>query len=337
MTPSLPNSKLREDLLDLLWQQWALLGVAGHGNQEPDWIVDIEALVLVTTSLGRTEPRMFDEMLDWLWANAQWVNVQRLRNILKRFPLGDARSLAAIAEWLSSRTTLSKWKPLAAIATGPKQSAEPFFAIQEGKAQAMYGELDPVFLKHGYARGPIERREMSRPPNPRVAAALSWKLRSLFGVQARCEFIQWLLAHDSGHPAEIARATYYFSRTVEDTLRELAGSGLVHSTQSGREKKYWLTPDDWRFLRTWRKPAGFPRWIDWPRFFHVQERLGAILGNQQLSPMLQASELRREFEELGPILEDGDLFSAFAASRNHTGLEFTTVLAKDLAGLLAGL
>jgi hypothetical protein len=337
MTPSLPSSKLREDLLDLLWQQWGLLGVAGHGNREPDWIVDIEALVLVTTSLGRTEPRMFDEMLDWLWANAQCVNVQRLRNIRKKFPLGDARALAAIAEWLSTRTTLSKWKPLATVMLESKSSPEPFFAVQEGETQAMYGELDPVFLKHGYARGPIERREMSRPPNPRRAAALSWKLRSLFGVQARCEFIQWLLTHDSGHPAEIARATYYFSRTVEDTLRELAGSGLVHSTQSGREKKYWLTPDDWRFLRTWLKPAGFPRWIDWPRFFHVQERLGAILGNPQLSPMLQASELRREFEELAQILVDGDLFQAFAASRNHTGLEFTTALIRDIEGLYAGL
>ncbi len=337
MKPSQPNSKLREDLLNLLWQQWALLGVAGNGKQEPDWIVDIEALVLVTTSLGRAEPRMFDEMLDWLWSNARWVNVQRLRNIRKRFPLGDARSLAAIADWLSTRASLSKWKPLAAVGARPHKLPEPFFAVQDGRTQAVYGELDPVFLRHGYARGPIERREMSRPPNPRGAAALSWKLRSLFGVQARCEFIQWLLTHESGHPAEIARATYYFSRTVEDTLRELAGSGLVHSTQAGREKKYWLTPDDWQFLRTWKKPAGFPRWIDWPRFFHVQERLAAILGNTQLGPLLQASELRREFEELGPVLGDGDLFSAFAASRNHTGLEFTVALTKDLAGLLANL
>lgn len=329
------KTQFREALLELLWRQWAVLGVAGTAKTDADWCVDLEALLLITTTQGRADPRLFDEMLDWLWSNAQWVNVQRLRNIQKRIALGDLRVLAAIADWLSQRSVLSKWRPLAAAAGNGHETPDRFFSSTDGSSQPMFGAPDPVFLRHGFARGPIKRRELSQPPNPRPAAMLPWKLRALFGVQARCEFLLWLLTHESGRPADIARATYYFPRTVEGTLKELAASGLVHTARPGREKRFWLKPDDWRFLRTWAKPEGFPRWIDWPRFFIAEERIVAVLDNKDLSPLLQASELRRVFEELQPVLADGGLLPAFVASRNHTGVQFTGALLHDLQGLFA--
>ena len=337
MTPSPPNfnTRTRELLLDLIWRQWSVLGVAGHGAKEPNWIVDIEALVLITTVYGRSDPRLFDEMLDWLWGNAQWVNVQRLRNIQKRLTLGDSRVLAAIADWLSQRTTLSKWKVLAKDPE-PVEYPESLFRLSDMRELPWRGEPDPIFVRHGLQRGPVEQRGMSRPPNPRSAAVLSWKLRSLFGVQARCEFLLWLLTHERGHPAEIARATYYFSRTAEDTLREFAASGLVRSAPTGRAISYWVQPEEWFFLRSWDQPRGFPRWIDWPRFFHFQEKLMSVTKTE-MSPLLQSSELRRVFEQLLPVLEDGDLRTAFKASRNDTGTEFTAVLTRDVEGLYAGL
>lgn len=339
MTTFPANSKLffREALLELLWQQWAALGVAGTSKAGADWCVDLEALVLITTTQGRADPRLFDEMLDWLWRNAEWVNVQRLRNIHKRIALGDPRVLAAIADWLSQRSTLSKWKPLAVAPDNRPGLPDRFFSTKDGSPQPMFGAPDPVFLRHGFARAPIKRRELSQPPNPLSAAMLPWKLRCLFGVQSRCEFLLWLLTHESGHPADIARATYYFPRTVEETLKELAASGLVHSARAGRGKRYWVKTDDWLVLRTWSQPPGFPRWIDWPRFFTAQERVIAVLDNDDLSPLLQASELRRVFEELEPVLADGGLQPAFAASRKHTGVSFTAALLEDLRGLFAQL
>ncbi len=335
MTPSPHsfNSRTRAQLLDLVWRQWSLLGVAGHGQKHANWIVDLEALVLITTAHGRSDPRLFDEMLDWLWGNAQWVNVQRLRNIRKRLPLGDEQALRAIADWLSQRSTLSKWKVLLKGAPSPS-SPEPLFRLPDGSGMPMRGEPEPAFARHGLLRAPIERRDMSRPPNPRTAAMLSWKLRSLFGVQARCEFLQWLLTHERGHPAEIARATYYFPRTVEDTLREFAASGLVHSAPSGKAIHYWVQPEEWLFLRSWEEPRGFPRWTDWPRFFHLHQQLLAV-PTAQMSDLLFASELRRAFEELQPVLKDGDLWTDYSASRNDLGTEFTATLMRDLERLHA--
>ena len=326
------NARWRELLLDLVWRQWSLLGVAGHAQKDANWIVDLEALVLVTTTYGRSDPRLFDEMLDWLWGNAQWVNVQRLRNIRKQLDLGDEQVLRGIAQWLCQRTTLSKWKSLLKDSPAPPYP-EPLFRLPDGSGMPLRGEPEPAFARHGLLRGPIERRGMSRPPNPRTAAMLSWKLRSLFGVQARCEFLQWLLTHERGHPAEIARATYYFPRTVEDTLRELAASGLVRSAPSGKAVHYWLKPEDWFFLRSWEEPRGFPRWIDWPRFFYLHERLLAIGAREPMSPLLYASELRRVFEELRPEIDAAELRQEFRASADDTGNEFALVLSRDIGRL----
>lgn len=100
--------------------------------------------------------------------------------------------------------------------------------------------------------------------------------------------------------ADIARGTFYFPRTVDETLKELAASGLVKSARAGREKRYWLKPSEWSFLQTWNRPDGFPRWIDWARFLTVQERIGVVLINRDLSPTLQASESSTNFNRYWP-------------------------------------
>jgi hypothetical protein len=334
LSPHAFNASIRQRLLDLVWQQWTALGVAGYDTGASTAVVDLEALVLITTVHGRTDPRLFEEMLDWLWGNAHAVNVQRLRNIQKQLHLGDTRVLSAIADWLSQRTILSKWKSLVRAASAPPQAPEPLFRLPDGRALPWQGDLDPLFARHGLQCAPVQRREMSRPPNPRSAAALSWKLRNLFGVQARCEIILWLLTHERGHSAQIARATYYFPRGVENTLRELAVSGMALTAPRGRAITYEINPDEWLlFLRSWKQPNGFPRWIDWPRFFSIQERFMAAGTVKEMSPLLHASELRRVFEESLPLLEAGDLRTAFSAGRNHTGTEFTAVLSKDIESL----
>ncbi|EIP97829.1 hypothetical protein OpiT1DRAFT_02279 [Opitutaceae bacterium TAV1] len=364
---SLPASvvAIHDAMLDLLWKQWTVLGVAGAASPEDTrWCVDIEALVLASANLARSDPRLFDEMLDWLRAHAQWVNLQRLRNIRKTPGLGDARVLAAVSGWLGQRSALAKWKKLAAELTAevkagagpatrgerslestgaqPVEAAVPLFVSRhDGAPQPVYGMADPVFLKYGWSRGVIRPRSLSRAPNPNVAAALSWKLRAFFGVQARCEIVHWLLTHpNGGRAAEVARATCYFPRTVEDALRELAASGLVQVTSQGRERHYQVREADWSFLRSWSRPDGFPPWQDWPRFFALFEKLNAVLIRFDLSPALRASELRRVFDESSGILIDGGLAGCFpnvSRQRGNSGNadNFTAAVTTDLSAFLA--
>src|SRR5437879_5751034 len=84
-------------LLNFLWRQWSALGVAGQASGEDDWIIDPEALLLLTCTMGRTEPRMFDEVLDWLQENGRFINIMRLKRILRTEKFAGERALAAVA------------------------------------------------------------------------------------------------------------------------------------------------------------------------------------------------------------------------------------------------
>ena len=61
------------------------------------WAVDPEALILFTIGIGRRDPRLFDEMLDWVASNRELLSKQRLRNLARRFPLPSALVAAVIA------------------------------------------------------------------------------------------------------------------------------------------------------------------------------------------------------------------------------------------------
>ena len=337
--PTLPNSSkivLRETLLDLLWQQWTALGLAGGVEPRVDRCIDPEALLLITTTEGRHDSRLFNETLDWLWQHGESINVQRLKNIQKALGLGNSLIIGAIAKWLSQRSAMSKWKPLADIPTPDRpKEIESLYFLKSGSPQPAFGPTDPIFLQYGFRRGPIKRRGLSVSPDPLPASSLLWKLRALFGVQARAEIVLWLLTHKTGHAAEIARAVYYFPRTIEGTLRELAGSGLIKSAASGREKSYWLNHEDWLFLKTWDRPTDFPEWMDWPRFFSIQERFNRIYHDQNLDSVTAALKARSAFDELKPMLVAGHFQADFIQSHHQTGEAFSEALVEDLLHMFA--
>src|SRR5450759_709981 len=87
-------------LLNFLWRQWSALGVAGQASGEDVWIIDPEALLLLTCTMGRHEPRLFDEVLDWLGENGRFINIMRLKRILSTEKFAGERTLAAVAACL---------------------------------------------------------------------------------------------------------------------------------------------------------------------------------------------------------------------------------------------
>ena len=67
-----------ENILNFLWRQWSALGVLGEARAEDPWVIDPEPMLLFTLEMGRYEPRLFDEVLDWLVVNGRWIDIQRL-------------------------------------------------------------------------------------------------------------------------------------------------------------------------------------------------------------------------------------------------------------------
>jgi hypothetical protein len=217
MDPSLHSFResLHLRLLDFLWRQWSALGVAGHARSDDPWMIDPEALLLFSTHIARHDSRLFDEILDWLHNSGSWIKLQRLGTLHKEEHLGDSAVLAAIAELLSMESTHHKWKHLTRRVEKP---VSPHTELLQRlfPSVPVLKQPDPIFLKHGLERGAIELRGMSQSPRPDQPATFCFKLRALFGMQARAEVMAWLLSHEQGHPAEIARQTGYFRGAIQN-------------------------------------------------------------------------------------------------------------------------
>jgi hypothetical protein len=327
--------ELREPLLALLWRQWSALGVAGHVAGGGRALVDPEALVLASTVFARHDVRLFDEMLDWLRSNGTWINVMRLAHLQREFELGDRTVLGAVAQYLAQDSSNLKWKSLAK-AGEPAIEPRPLFPHLP-----VPGYADETFRHWGWLRAPIEHRGLSRPPRPNQPATFLLKLRALFGRQSRAEVLAWLLTHDSGHPAQIARQTGYFRGSVQNVLNELEVSGHVYSTRQGREKLFAIRHDQWRFLLTWDSSvaAAFPRWLPWPVLFGLIRGVHDLVDQPEFagrSAHLQSMELNRVLSPLLARLATEGYVSALAGGPDDTGAAIAQVV-HEVRSLIADL
>lgn len=337
MTNSLHASRdrLLQQLLDFVWRQWTSLGVPGDRTSSGDWIIDPEALVLITTEIGRHDSRLLDTAADWLFAHGQSINLQRLRRLQGQWGPCDERVLSGIAEILAERSVLRKWRSLRETIRVP-EPAEALFRAPDGSGVPVFGDPDPRFEKFGLLRSRWEPRAHGQAPSPRRPGNLLLTLRSLFGVSARAEIMAWLLTHEEGHPAAIAKATAYFPKSIQATLNDMEASGQIRSERHGREKYFRLQRDDWRFLITWPGPPRFPRWAPWPPVFYFAFRTVQMLGEtgaSDASERLRAIQQRGFLDEVAPALQESRLRSHLSAHPDLKGTQLTEAILRDATEL----
>ncbi|MGA3268535.1 MAG: hypothetical protein ABSE16_17140 [Verrucomicrobiota bacterium] len=321
-------------LVNFLWRQWSALGVAGQASGKDVWIIDPEALLLFTCTLGRGEPRLFDEMLDWLRENGRFLNVMRLKRILRMEKFAGERTLAAVAACLMKGTETLKWKRLAESVAQPP-AAENFFISPDGKPLPVLGEPEPHFLRYGFKRGPLRLRGYSQKFRATQPTNLALQLRALFGINVRCEIVLYLLTHEAAHPSQIAREAYYFERAVQGTLVDMLQSGVVRLRSSGREKHYWLLQKHWAELLN--RPEQLPQWVTWPPLFSALEKIWFKVNEprlETLDPLLQSSELRQLMVEVRPAFERARFDKILTDDRNYLGETYLPVFLADVSKVL---
>lgn len=336
MPTSLTRSREQfiELILRFLWRQWSALGVAGHATSSDPWMIDPEALLLISTTFARHDPRLFDEIFDWLKQNGPWINLQRLARLQKDHGIGERTVLAALAQHLAKDSTHFKWKILTwRAAQGPaKNGPEPLFP-----GIPLLGPPDEIFLRWGWLRAPATLRGMSQVPRPDQPATFLIKLRALFGRMARAEVLGWLLTHDAGHAAEIASSVGYFPRSIQLVLNDLLVSGHVHAVRVGREKQFSIRHNEWKFLITWSDGAQFPRWVDWaPVFSALSIFFDALAqpGLDEHSDRFQAIQFREALDKATPALAQAGLPHQLNATRDLRGTELVSAFIDDLSTLL---
>jgi hypothetical protein len=267
------------------------------------------------------------------------ISVQRLQGLHKNWQgVADTRVLAAIAEVLAGNVAHRKWRVLMEE-TNPTSKPEAFFTSSEGKPATKPKKSDPVFARHGLLRGPLELRGMSQTPDSESPQNLIFTLRALLGVNARAEIMGWLLAHESGHPASIARSTGYFSKSIQQILNEMTESGQVSSMRIGREKHFSIPHRQrWRSLLC---PATdeneYPEWIDWMPLFSVVTNFAETIGKpgfDETSEHFQAAKLRETLDQCAPALVQTGHAHLMQATPGLRGKALVSALMTDLEKLV---
>lgn len=75
------NLTITDKLIQLAWQQWSALGVAGT-NACDTVAIDLEALLLLTGVVSDSDPRLHDEALDWCSECGHLISRPRLKQLL---------------------------------------------------------------------------------------------------------------------------------------------------------------------------------------------------------------------------------------------------------------
>ncbi len=326
------KNNYKTELLSLLWRQWSSLGIAGYGNEESNRIIDSEALLIFTCGIGRYDPRLFDEALDWLNTNGDLINIQRLKMILREEQFAGAQVLAAIAAATGRGYKARKWKSL--FENINKKPLEPLFYSPDNAPLNHFGKTNEIFAKYGFSRGQIKMRDQITPLKY-SKNALILKLRGLFGLTARAEIIAYLLTHETAHPSLIARETYFNQKTVQDAMVEMAKSGFMASKQTGREKQYWLNKKDWETLL--KIETANPKWFLYPPFLSALEKVWIKLNETEfgnLNDLLLSSELRSLMTEIKPKFERAGLQQFISDDKNHKAEQYIPVFISDINNIL---
>ena len=293
-------SELRQDvhshLVAFLWSQWAQMGVLATTNRKDGWAADPEALLLLTFEVGREEPRIFDEVLDWLTVNEGLISIQRLRNLARDDE--DHALIEAVVGWLGGRRRRARL--VARAKAGGSTDLEPFFR----NSRLPIDDPDPAFLAQGLLKPRFEPSRKSQPPQVLLPINFAFRLRLLMGIGARAEAMRVLLTIDAprANIQAIAASTAYTKRNVREAVSSLSAAGALDAFEVGNEQRLSAPRDRWsRFLSL----DNLPRHEDWPQLFATYRKVLRWLtdpAHEDLSDYMLSSEARTLTEEVTPDL-----------------------------------
>lgn len=301
------RERTRQGLLDFAWRQWAQAGVAANIAGFDRWAIDPEALILFTITVARRDPRLFDEVLDWMAANRQLLTLQRLRNLSKRFPV-DPELAGAVMAWTENQAVSASRD--AAVYQRRRHGTQSVF---DRDVVSFIGEPDPVFARYGYVRPRVVRSRKSRDPDPKILANFAFLLRYLFGPGSRSEVMRVLLTCASGplDTARISDESGFAKRNINDTLSGLVSSRVVKARRSTNERVFIAYRDKWAELLEIGPSAKFmPAFVSWshllPALAEIIEWLDRAV-EAEYSDYMTSSSARDLITRITPDLEAAGL------------------------------
>jgi hypothetical protein len=294
------RDEVSQGLLGFAWRQWAQIGVSATVEGADRWAVDPEALILFTIGLARRDPRLFDEMLDWIAFNHELLSTQRLRNLAGKFPLPPGL-VAAVTAWTWQTAPV---KLPFSDQTVPARDGELVFSTD---VLAFVSKQDPVFAQYGFIRPPAVRTGKSHAPDPDLPVNLPFRLRHLFGPGGRSEAMRVLLTWPDGplDAARIADEAGFAKRNINDVLTSLTASGVIKAAWAGNERRFTAYRERWAQLLD-LAASGMPSFVSWvhllPAALQITMWLDEKAGSAE-SEYLIASQARSLIDRITRDLE----------------------------------
>ncbi|MEZ5100282.1 MAG: hypothetical protein R3C15_10895 [Thermoleophilia bacterium] len=292
MSPSTTSHRVQDALLDFAWSQWAQLGIFAGTDRRDGWTQDPEALIVFTLHVARRDPRLFDELLDWLRLNGRLVSGRRLVTICPAQD-PDRAVLEATVAWAHAHGAALQ---ITAGHTAPS-AAEPLFPGVRAR------KPDPIFEAHGLLKPVTEPSRKSREPDVEAPINLAFRLRLHFGLgSSRADVVRFLLTSRApdADALSIADAALFAKRNVNETLAALVAAGEVRRYARGNQGRYALDRDRWAaFLDL--DVESIPTYVDWPRVLSVTREIDRWLADPRLddlSDYMRSSEARALVDRL---------------------------------------
>jgi hypothetical protein len=253
------RGRFSQGLLDFAWRQWAQAGVAANIAGSDPWAIDPEALILFTMGLARRDPRLFDEMLDWVALNHKLLSMQRLRNLTSRFTV-DARLVGAVIAWTREPV------PSQLLKSEPESKRVPArMPVFSPDVLGFIAKADPTFEEYGFIRPPAVRSGKSREPDTTLPVNLAFRLRHLFGPGSRAEVMRILLTYPDG-PLDVSRISdesAFAKRNISETLNALTASGTIKANWWRNERHFTADRGRWAALLGLDGPTDLPSFVSW--------------------------------------------------------------------------
>lgn len=329
------RQRAQQGFLDFAWRQWAQLGLSANRAGFDRWAIDPEALIIFTIEVARRDPRLFDEVLDWLALNRRLLSMQRLRNLAIRFPV-DLGLVGAVLAWVGEPVSSPQWpRSRRRQGQGPNDEIRVF----SPDVLDFIGEPDPIFAEYAYIRPRAARSGKSSEPDVQLPANFAFKLRNLFGPGSRSEVIRILLTFTDGSldAARISDEAGFAKRNVSDTLAGLVASRVVKARWSGNERLYLAYRGKWaNLLEVGPSADHLPGFVSWVHLLPASlEIMSWLEDNAEAtdSEYLISSRARDLMDRVTSNLEMAGL--ALPPSRSLPGASFLPAFVNTVESLLA--
>ena len=282
------KEKFFDSLIEIHWRQWTALGVASHVKPEKTWVVDLEPLIISTLTIGLHDKRLLSSSIEWLTKNGEWINLSRLKRIVKVF---------------SERLPELKAPPLypgllELFFNTYNRSAR--YRIKYPKVDS-YNAEENVINDYKTFFNNFKVRNVTTAPNLRLSSMIQLLLRNIFGVDARTEMLIYLLAHEGGNSNSIAKEIFYNQKNIYTILEKWSHAQMVTKISEQKSPRYSLNRKKELLHAIGLKEM--PNYLNWTRTFLLLDGLAKALSIPPWSDdeYLLSSLFRDSFNEAKSI------------------------------------